>query len=507
MPTNTQRIAKNTLMLYFRQILIMLVSLYTVRVVLDTLGAEDYGIYNVVAGVVTMLSFLSGTMASAAQRFFAYEIGQNNIKHLREMFSLVVVTYVFISIVIFALGETVGLWFIETKLTIQYSRIIAAKWVFNCSLFSFIASVLSTPYQALIIAHEKMDIYAFVSLGETISKLLIVYLLLIISFDKLKLYGILVCFATILTTCTYRLYCRKKFKESKYLFYWNINEFKEILTFAWWNMIGSLANILSNQGINILLNIFFSPVVNAARAVAHQVNSALTTFSHNFYMAVRPQIVKYYSVGKLNEMNNLVIKSSKFSFYLIMLFSIPFLLETEHILGIWLKIIPDYTIVFTRLIVINTLIDIFNHPLVSVIQATGKIKFYQLIISVAILSNFPIAYIFLRFGYSPEATMVISIIISLVCFMPRLYFAKLFGAISIRFFLKNVLLVAGNVCILSTIVPVILTFILKPSVLRIVLIMASDVLLGTFIIYYIGMTKSEKLFVNTAFKRIFWKEK
>jgi O-antigen/teichoic acid export membrane protein len=500
--SNTARIAKNTLALYFRQILIMLVSLYTVRVVLNTLGAEDYGIYNVVGGVVAMLGFLSGTMASASQRFFAYELGQNNIKHLQELFSLTLFVYIGIALFILVLGECVGVWFINSKLTIPESRMDAANWVFQCSLLSFMVTIVSIPYQAVIIAREAMSIYAFVSLGESLIKLLIVYLLPIIMFDKLKIYAVLMCCIAFFTTTFYYLYCRKKFKESVYHFYWNSKELKEIISFAWWNMIGAIAGILRNQGVNVLLNIFFNPAVNAARAVAYQINSALSTFSNNFYIAVKPQIVKYYSNDELNKMNNLVIKSSKLSFYLIMLLSIPFLLETEYVLRLWLKVIPDYTIIFTRLIIINTLIDIFNAPLGSVMQATGKIKAYQLIVGISLLMNFPIAYIFLLLGYSPEITMIISIAISILCITPRLYFVRKHAKISLRIYFFNVFCIAAGIFLLSSIVPTVIFLMIGSSIYRLLLIVLSDLIISSGIIYTIGLTKDERMVIRVLVKRV-----
>jgi O-antigen/teichoic acid export membrane protein len=273
-------------------ILTMLVSLYTVRVVLNTLGVVDYGIYNVVGGVVAMFSFLSSTMASASQRFFAFELGRRDYDKLKQAFSLTLLIYIGIAILILVLSETVGLWFLNTQMTVPEERMNAANWVYQFSIFSFIMTILTVPYNSAIIAREHMKVYAYVSIIEVVLKLIIVYLLVFFSFDKLKLYAVLTFFVACLITFIYRTYCKRRFKECIYFFYWDANKFKEILSFAWWNMIGAMANIFKTQGINILLNVFFNPVINAARAIAFQVNSALTNFTNNFYMAVRPQITK-----------------------------------------------------------------------------------------------------------------------------------------------------------------------------------------------------------------------
>jgi O-antigen/teichoic acid export membrane protein len=314
---NNKRIARNTLLLYFRMLLTMAVSFYTVRVVLDTLGVRDYGIYNVVGGVVTMFSFLSATMASASQRFFAFEIGRKNFEQLKKTFGITMTIYFIIGLVILILAETVGLWFLNTRMTIPLERLEAARWVYQFSILSFMVTMFSIPYNAAIVAHERMNAYAYVSIMEVLLKLGAVYMLVAFSFDKLKLYSILIFVVISITSMTYRIYCRKNFEECRVSFYWEKGLFKEIVTYSGWNLFGALASIFNNQGINIMLNLFFGPVVNAAQAIAYQINTAINQFVQNFLMAARPQITKYYANGELEQMLKLVFQSSKISFFLL----------------------------------------------------------------------------------------------------------------------------------------------------------------------------------------------
>lgn len=475
----------------------MAVSLYTVRVVLNTLGVEDYGIYNVVGGVVTMFSFLSGTMASASQRFFAFELGKKDYKALKQTFSLTVISYVGIAVLVLVIAETIGLWFLNTQMTIPANRMNAANWVYQFSILSFIMTILTIPYNAAIIAREHMKVYAYVSILDVVLKLLIVYLLTLSSFDKLKVYAVLIFCVTSMIRLVYRTYCKRNFQECKYSFYWNIVRLKEILSFAWWNMIGAVANVLKTQGVNILLNIFFGPVINAARGVAYQVNAALTNFTNNFYMAVRPQITKSYSSGDMEGMKLLVYKSSKFGFFLMMLLSIPLLVETEYILSLWLKNIPEYTVVFTRLVIINSLIDVFNYPLVNALQATGKIKFFQITVSVLVLMILPVSCLFLYLGFSPEITMIISIAVSLLCFFPRLYFVKRYAKISIKTFIQKVLLVVSIIFMLSMVLPLLFYFNMQQSFTRFMTILFCGTLFSLILIYFVGTSRSEKMSIKS----------
>lgn len=502
--TNNKRIAKNTLYLYFRMLLIMVVNLFSVRILLKILGVEDYGIYNVVGGIVVMFSFLSGTLASASQRFLSFELGRNNILKLKQIFSLTLLSYFFLAIVIMILSETVGLYLLNEELNLPPDRMGAANWIYQFSILAFIVTIITTPYQAVIIAREKMAIYAYISLLDSVLKLFVIFFLYTLtSLDKLKIYSILTFGVTLVICLIYQFYCRRKFTECKFCFYWNWDDLSRILAFAWWNMVGAIAHILRNQGINILLNIFFNPAINTARAIAYQVNAAITSFTDNFYTAVRPQIIKTYSVGDMSGMHTLILSSSKFSFFLMMILTIPLLFETNYILGLWLDTVPEYTVLFCRLVMLNAMIDIFNAPLVNAMQATGRIREYQLSVNILALSNLPIAYLFLRNGFLPQITMIISIVISIISFVPRLYLAHKVANISIKQFCSKVLLIVYPVFVLSGLFPFFLSKMMDESFYRFLIIGMSTVFFSLFFIYVVGLTKHEKNFVVCVIRKKF----
>jgi O-antigen/teichoic acid export membrane protein len=357
---NNKRIAKNTLLLYVRMLVMMLVSLYTVRVILNTLGSVDYGIYNVVGGIIAMFSFLSSTLASASQRFFAFELGRRNYNQLQKTFSMSILIYGMLAVLILVVAEIIGIWFINNLLTIPKERIDAANWVYQFAILSFMATIIRIPYQATIIAHERMHVFAYISIVEVSLKLLIVFLLVIIPFDKLKLYAILYFLVTLTVTTIFNVYCRKKFVECKFIFHWNTALFKMIASYSGWNMFETSSKIISSQGGNILLGMFFSPIVNAARGIAHQVSVTMNHFVLNFMTATRPQIIKYHAQGDNRNMFDLAIRSSKFCFYLMFVISSPVLLETKYILTLWLHDVPTNTIIFKKLIIITILIEVIS---------------------------------------------------------------------------------------------------------------------------------------------------
>lgn len=487
-----KRIAKNTALLYFRMILIMLVSLYTVRVVLQVLGVKDYGIYNVVAGIVVMFSFLSGTMASATQRFFAFELGKNDFEQLKKIFSISLIMFAFISLIILFFAETVGLWFVNHKLIIPAERLKAANWIYQISIFSFVLTIITLPYNSSIIAHEDMGIYAYISILEAILKLVIVFLLSLFSIDKLILYGFLLLCSNFVITLVYRTICKKKYQECHFVFYWNKNTFKAIGSYAGWNMIGAIANISKYQGANILLNLFFGPVINAAMGLAIQVNTVINSFVTNFYMAVRPHITKVYAKGDKEYMMQLVFSSAKLSYFLLLLLSMPLLIETDYILNLWLKVAPDYLVIFIRLLLISILIEAMNNQLVAAIQATGKIKTYQITISIIVLFIFPISYIFLRFNFLPYIVLYVLIAIDLVCFVPQLLIAHKIVGLPVYDYLKRVIFISIIVTLIASITPLLFYFKLQPGTMRFFAVVVSGLFSCMLSIYYIGLTSREK---------------
>lgn len=491
---NNKRIAKNTLMLYFRMLLTMSVSLITVRVVFQVLGEVNYGLFNVVGGVVTMFSFLSGTMISASQRFFSYEIGRNNYIQLKKTFSMTMCIYAIIALAIFILTETIGLWFLNVKMTIPPERLSAAHWVYQFSIFSFMMTLFTIPYDALIIAHEKMNVYAWVSIVEAVMKLLIVYLLTLFSFDKLKLYAVLIFLVTTLVTLIYRTYCRVKFEECrKVSFYWNASLFKEIISYSGWNLIGSLASIGKNQGLNILLNVFFNPIVNASMAMASQVNGIISQLIGNMYLSTRPQITKYYSQGDYKNMWKITFSSAKITFFMYTLISIPLFFEIDYVLSIWLKKPPVQASLFLRFLLINYLIECIFNQIAAVFQASNRLKKIQSFDSTLVILLLPISYVCLIFYKNANIPFIIMILLSLIRIFTYLYIAKIEVGLSVGSFFKKI--VSREVCVLclSLIVPILISFLNLGELQNFLCLCSLTTIASLAIIWFIGLEKFERI--------------
>jgi O-antigen/teichoic acid export membrane protein len=477
---------------------VMGVNLFSVRFVLDILGAVDYGLYNVVAGVVIMFSFLSGTMTSATQRYISFELSKNNKDRLKEIFNLSLLSYLGISLIVLIIAETLGLWFLNTQMVIPPDRMNAIGWVYQASVLSFVISMMGTTFLSEIIAHERMGVFALASMGDNFLKLGAIFLIPYFKGDPLINYAFLITATTLIVQIFYFLYGRFNFNECKFRITKNWSLLKEMTHFASWNMIGALANIFKLHGVNLLLNIFFNPVVNAARAVAMQVNSAISQLAVNFYVAMRPQIVKSYASEDYERLNELVIKGSKFGFYLMMVLSIPLLIETEYILSIWLKEVPPYTVVFCRLMILNSLIDVFNYPLVNAIQATGKIKRYQLIVSSIILLNLPLSYVMYKeFGFPPETAMIISIVLSIMCFIPRLYFFNREVGLSYKNFIKEVLFRTLPIYFVVIVVTNFVKLYCDTSLLQFLATVVVSLFLSFILIYWLGFDKTERIFFRS----------
>ena len=450
---NNNRIAKNTLMLYVRMFLMMVVSLYTVRIILDVLGAEDYGIYNVVGGVVVMFSFLSRTLASASQRFFAFEIGRKNFDQLRIVFSIMLLLFVILILLIIILSETIGLWFVCHEMTIPLARMKAALLIYQISVLSFCYTLLAIPFQATIIAHEEMGIYAFVGILESV---LLLVLALFLKFgnycvDNLVLYGILSFISVIASQSVYIVVSLKRYRETWYKNVWDRKIANDIISYSGWNLFGSVAGVIRSQGINILINMFFNPTINAARGIAYQVNNALNHFASNFYTAVRPQITKYYAQENKEATLNLVFKSAKLTCFLFLFLALPIMVYADLILSVWLVEVPDYTTLFLRLVIITAIIDSISNPLMTLAQATGKIRLYQFVVGSLLIMNLPISWFFLYLGYQAYSTMLVAISIAIISLFARLIILKHLVDFPIRNFCHLVLLRILTTVIVSTI--------------------------------------------------------
>ncbi|MBR3443785.1 MAG: lipopolysaccharide biosynthesis protein [Bacteroidaceae bacterium] len=497
---DNKRIAKNTLFLYARMLLIMLVGLYTVRVVLDILGAEDYGIYNVVGGVIAMFSFLTNSMVSASQRYFAYYIGKQNQERLSQYFVITCLCYFSIGLIVLILAESIGLWFVMNKLTIPEERMHAALVVYQCSIFNFVLRLLVIPHQSFIIAKERMNIYAYISIVEVILQLLIVYMLNVIEYDHLEVYGVLHCITGLIISGWYIFYSRYNFKETKLYKYFNRTQFFDLLSYSGWNLLGVFSAVCRSQGINILLNMFFTPAVNAARAVAYQINSAVTTFANNFFTAVKPQITKQFAAGEQNSMMTLIYRSSRFCYFILFFLALPILFEVPILLELWLKDVPDYTILFARLVIINAMIDSLGHPLMTAIQATGRIRAYQVVTAGLLLLNLPLSYIFLKMGYPPQTTMIISIGVSIVAQLSRLVFANKMISMNITSYIREVLGPVTVVTLLSALTPFVLTAVLEDGLVEFLVVGLVSCVSVAFCSFFLGMSREERTYIKNLVK-------
>lgn len=498
---NNRRIVRNTLFLYFRMFLVMGITLFTSRIVLSTLGIEDFGIYNVVGGIVAMSGIMNGAMSVSAQRYLTFEIGRGDHVRLKQVFNMCVLIFALFSFITLILAETAGLWFLNNKMVIPPGRLPAANRIFQFSVFASIASLMVIPYNALIIARERMNVYAYIGILEVLLKLGVVYLLLIIPVDRLSVYGCLMFLSQVVVTGAYVSYCRKRFPESRYRFYWERPLFKELVSYSGWNLFGSAASLVKGQGLNVLLNLFFNPSVNAARGIAYQVNSAITQFFTNFYTAVRPQITKYYAQGNQEEMNRLVFRSSRFSFYLIMLVSMPVIIETPYLINLWLGQLPEYVVPFTRLVVVISAVDATSAPLMTAAHATGRIRLYQSLVGTMTLLNIPVSYAFLQFGTSPLAVFHVSLVISVLCLFMRLWIVHRLMAFPVRSYIIQVLGTSISVCVVSSIVPLAAYLWMEENIFSVLGVCLLCLVSSAVTIYSIGMNGGERHFIVGIVKK------
>ena len=496
--TNNLRIAKNTFLLYVRMIVIMLVSLYTSRVVLSNLGVDDYGIYNVVGGVVAMFSFVNGAMKGVTQRYITFALGKGNQKQLSIAFNTSLQIHFLIALLIFVLAETVGLWFLKTKMNIPESREVAAFVVYQCSILSTLVLIMSVPYNAIIVAHERMSAFAYISIVEVGLKLVIAFALTIYTIDKLIFYAILLLIVQVLIRVIYGRYCAIHFSETKILKVKDRRLFREMLSFAGWNMWGGLAVITYTQGLNIMLNLFFTPVVNAARAIAVQVQYAVQQFSVNVQTAINPQITKSYAQGNFDYMHSLIFRSSKFTFILLFIISLPLILETDYILLIWLKEVPEYTGIFLQIILCITIIDAVSNPLMTGAQASGKIRLYQLVVGGIQLLILPISYIVLKLGHPPYYVFIVHFSVSVAAYIIRIFIVKPLIKLSLREYLRKVIIPCVIIVLSAFPIPFFVkSKLVELSFVNFLVVCFVSVICVSVSANFFGLNKSERLFIRT----------
>lgn len=501
---NNKRIAKNTLFLYFRTIFVMAVGLYTSRVVLQVLGVEDYGIYNVVGGFVSLFSLLSGSLTVASQRFLAFELGKEK-SDVSRVFSSTVTIHIILALILFLLLEIGGLFLLNYKINIPSDRIQAANWVFHCSVITFCINIVSVPYNAAIVAYERMSAFAYVSIFEVVAKLLAVFALYKLKFDSLVLYAVFMMLIALLLRLMYGWYCHVCFKECRYKFMMDKQILKTMLSFSGWNFIGSSASVLNNQGINILTNLFFGVTINAARGVAAQVDNAINTFVNNFMMALNPQIIKSYASKNYDYLNKMIITGTKAAFFLFGIICLPIFVNTEYILKLWLSNVPDYSALFVRLGIIFMLCQNFSQCLYTAMLATGDIKKYQIVVGGLSLLAFPIAWIFFKMGLGAAWGYGAMIIFSIVCLIARLFLLQdMIPGFRAKNFVKNAILPI----VLTTIFVVVSSWIIHSYVAEINLfsfILESVLyfIVSIISIYFIGLSSFErKSLMEMALRKI-----
>lgn len=484
----------------------MLVSLYTSRIVLNALGVIDFGIYNVVGGVVTMFSVLSGSLSSAISRFITFELGKSNFDRLKEIFSTAVIIQVVLSIIVITLGETVGMWFLNYKMNIPAERMIAANWVFQFSILTFVVNLISVPYNASIIAHERMSAFAYISVLEVAGKLIVAYFISISPIDKLIFYAVLICVIALTIRMVYGLYCKRYFDECTFYFVWRPQLLKQMFGFAGWNFIGSSSAILRDQGGNIIINLFCGPVVNAARGIAYQVNAAVTSFVTNFMMAINPQIIKSYASENYDYVMSLIFRGARFSFYILLFVSIPVLIDTHFILEIWLKTVPEYTVSFVRLVILFTLSESISYPLITVMHATGNIREYQILVGGLQMLNLPISYFIMYIGMPPELVFIVAIVISQFCLFSRLVLLRKMIGLEINKFLKSVWMNVLIVAFVSSILPIMISYKTYESLSRLFWLLLVNIVTVSIVVYFIGLTLNERAYFREKITRLIIKK-
>ena len=499
--SNTKRIAKNTLVLYVRMLFLMLVTLYTSRVILDALGVEDYGIYNVVGGFVSMFALISAALTSACSRFLNFELGKGDLERQNVVFSTAVTIQWGLAIVVAVLSEAIGIWYVNNVMVLPADRLTAANWCFQFSVFNFCMNLITVPYNASIIAHEKMKIFAYIGLFQGISQLGISFLVYFEPFDRLVFYALLLMILQFLIRYMYQVYCRKHFEECHYRFVLDKPLLKHMFSYSLWHLVGNGAAILKNHGVNLVLNYFFGPAVNAARGLANQVDGAVNQFVGNFMLAMNPQITQSYAKGDLKYMLNLINKGSKFSFYLVLILSLPIIINAHFIIGIWLKQIPEYTVIFTQLTLIVMLFSALSKPLITAQNATGDVRDYQLVVGGINLLNLPGSFICLYFGCNPQCVVIVAIVVEVIAFMARVYMLpRTIPSFNPLTFLTNIglkcLLVAG----IAVIPSIIVDYCFPENFLTFVFNVLFSICISSVVILFFGCTYNERTMILSKAK-------
>lgn len=501
---NNKRIAKNTIMLYFRMVLLMAIGLFTSRVILQTLGVEDYGINSVIAGFLSMFGIITNSMSSAISRFITVELGKENLVRLKQVFSTSVSVQLFMGVIIILLIETFGMWFVNTKMQIPEGREIAAQWCLHCAAFTSLISLINVPFNATIVAHEKMSAFAYMSILEAILKLAICYSIYISPFDKLITYSCFGVLVSLIIRCVYWIYCKNKFDECKGSVGFDKGLFKEIWGFAGWNLFAQTSWLLNTQGINMLMNIFFGVVVNAARGVAVQVNGVIQHFVSNFMMALNPQITKSYAAGDKETAFRLACRGCRFSFYIMFILALPVMIESHQILELWLGTPPAQADAFVVWTIISTFSTLLGNTLVTLQMAHGNIRHYQIWITIFGCIPFPLTWLAFELGFSSIVSYYIYVAVYWGLIYVRYYLVHGMTGIPAKMYLGGVVAKTHIIAAVSAIIPLTIFIMIPESIVRLLLVVFSSVLISCIVIYSVGLDKAEKHFVQ---EKIFSKVK
>lgn len=498
---DNKRVAKNTVYLYVRTFISMIVSLYTSRKILEALGVEDFGILNVVGGIISLMAFINGSMSVATQRYLTYELGRGPEGHFNKVFNMAVYIHAAIALLVLVAAETAGLWFVNTQLNIPETRMGAANWIYQATVLSTVLSVLQTPYNAAIVSHEHMHIYAYVGLGETFAKLLIVLALLVYPYDRLAIWGFAFFAIQLVVSLFYRLYCIRRFDNCRLRRHsWDRSLFRSMLGFTGWNMFGTVAWILKDQGASVLLNVFGGPVFNAARGVSSQVTGAMKGLVGGFQTAVNPQITKTYASDDKASTCNLLCKSSKISFFLMLVVSVPVLVEIDYILSLWLVEVPPMAPLFTRLVIIEALIDTLAGPMITSLMATGRIKWYQIVVGIILLFNIPVTYLLMKGGAHIATPLIVSIVFMLLGNALRMMFCRNMLGLSLRHYTVDVVVPIVMVSAFAFLPAYLLYSVMQPGFLRLAVVIVVLVPTVLLLVYTLGLSRSERSFIINSIR-------
>ena len=501
MQEKSKRIAKNTMVLYIRMTVMMFINFYTVRIILDALGVDNYGIYNVVGGFVGMFGMISGSLSAACSRFINFALGKGDENYLKKVFSTEVSIQIALAAMVLILGETIGSWFLNSKMVIPAERLFAANCCFQFSMLNFCVELMQVPYSATIIAHERMNAFAYMSIYGAIMKLLITYLVFISPFDKLIFYAALLWINSQVVRAIYVVYCKRHFAECTFRFSYDRTLIKEIFSFSGWNFIGASSGVLRNQGNNILLNLFFGPSVNAARGIGNKIYNTAGGFVYNFIVAMNPQITQSYSSGDNEYLHKLIFKGARLSFYMMLFMAVPLIINANYILDIWLVEVPEEAVLFGQLSFVFALVKVLSNPLITAQLATGRIKKYQLIVGGLQMMNLPFSYVCLKLGCIPQCVVIVAICLEFICLAVRIIMLKGMIGLDIIAYVREVLL---NVALVSTIaapLPAIIGYHMDESFLRLLYTTVTGIVCSGVSILYVGCSQDERQLVMTKIQR------